>query len=208
MAYLISEEAQDLLQDVKNFCEKEVVEQCKAYDVSGEWPKEIYDKAIEQGYQALEVPEEYGGPGYQGWMWQHSSSRWQLRMLDLQLPFPASGLGMKPVLIAGSEALKQRACDLILDGGFGAFCLTEPGAGSDAGAGKTTAVKDGDEYVLNGRKCFITNGGIASFYCVTAMTDKTKGDQRNVYVLRRKRNSRTEHRKRREQDGYPYIQYL
>ena len=48
MAYLISEEAQDLLQDVKNFCDKEVVEQCKAYDVSGEWPKEIYDKAIEQ----------------------------------------------------------------------------------------------------------------------------------------------------------------
>ena len=63
MAYLISEEAQDLLQDVKNFCDKEVVEQCKAYDVSGEWPKEIYDKAIEQGYQALEVPEEFGGPG-------------------------------------------------------------------------------------------------------------------------------------------------
>ena len=58
MAYLISEEAQDLLQDVKNFCEKEVVEQCKAYDVSGEWPKEIYDKAIEQGYQALEGYEE------------------------------------------------------------------------------------------------------------------------------------------------------
>ena len=86
MAYLISEEAQDLLQDVKNFCEKEVVEQCKAYDVSGEWPKEIYDKAIEQGYQALEVPEEYGGPG------QHSSSRWQLRMLDLQLPFPPADL--------------------------------------------------------------------------------------------------------------------
>ena len=93
MAYLISEEAQDLLQDVKNFCEKEVVEQCKAYDVSGEWPKEIYDKAIEQGYQALEVPEEYGGTGfYQGWMWQHSSSRWQLRMLDLQLPFPPADL--------------------------------------------------------------------------------------------------------------------
>ena len=63
MAYLISEEAQDLLQDVKNFCDKEVVEQCKEYDVSGEWPKAIYEKAIEQGYQALEVPEEYGGPG-------------------------------------------------------------------------------------------------------------------------------------------------
>ena len=56
MAYLISADAQDLLQDVRNFCEKEVKEQCKEYDVSGEWPKEIYDKAIEQGYQALEVP--------------------------------------------------------------------------------------------------------------------------------------------------------
>ena len=57
MAYLISEEAQDLLQDVKNFCDKEVVEQCKEYDVSGEWPKAIYEKAIEQGYQALDLCE-------------------------------------------------------------------------------------------------------------------------------------------------------
>ena len=87
----------------------------------------------------------------------------------------SSGLCMKPVLIAGADEQKQHVCDLILDGGFGAFCLTEPGAGSDASAGKTTAVKDGDEYVLNGRKCFITNGGVASFYCVTAMTDKSKG---------------------------------
>ena len=93
----------------------------------------------------------------------------------LDTTISASGLGMKPVLIAGSDEQKQHVCDLILDGGFGAFCLTEPGAGSDASAGKTTAVKDGDEYVLNGRKCFITNGGVASFYCVTAMTDKSKG---------------------------------
>ena len=175
MAYLISEEAQDLLQDVKNFCEKEVVEQCKAYDVSGEWPKEIYDKAIEQGYQALEVPEEYGGPGLSRVDVAALIEQMAIADAGFATTISASGLGMKPVLIAGSEALKQRACDLILDGGFGAFCLTEPGAGSDAGAGKTTAVKDGDEYVLNGRKCFITNGGIASFYCVTAMTDKTKG---------------------------------
>ena len=63
MAYLISEEAKDLLQDVHEFCENEVKEQCKAYDVSGEWPKEIYDKAIEMQLHSLEVPEEYGGPG-------------------------------------------------------------------------------------------------------------------------------------------------
>ena len=87
MAYLISAEAQDLLQDVRNFCEKEVKEQCKEYDVSGEWPKEIYDKAIEQGYQALEVPEEYGGPGLSRVDVRLLFKRWQLQMLDLQQPF-------------------------------------------------------------------------------------------------------------------------
>ncbi len=175
MAYLISEEAQDLLQDVKHFCDNEVKEQCKEYDKTGEWPKEIYDKAIEQGYQALEVPEEYGGPGLSRVDVAALIEQMAIADAGFATTISASGLGTKPVLIAGSDALKQKACDIILDGGFGAFCLTEPGAGSDAGAGKTTAVLDGDEYVLNGRKCFITNGGVASFYCVTAMTDKSKG---------------------------------
>lgn len=175
MAYLISEEAQELLGAVKEFCEKEVKEQCKEYDRSGEWPKEIYDKAIEMQLHMLEVPEEYGGMGL---------SRVDVAALFEEMAkadagfattISASGLGTKPVLIAGSEELKKRACQLIVDGGFGAFCLTEPGAGSDASAGKTTAVKDGDSYILNGRKCFITNGGVASFYVVTAMTDKSQG---------------------------------
>ncbi|QNM15328.1 MULTISPECIES: acyl-CoA dehydrogenase family protein [Fusobacterium] len=175
MAYLISDEAKDLLQDVKKFCENEVKEQCKEYDVTGEWPKEIYDKAIEQGYHALEVPEEFGGPGLSRVDVAALIEEMAIADAGFATTISASGLGMKPVLIAGSEEQKKRACDLILEGGFGAFCLTEPGAGSDAGAGKTVAVKDGDEYVLNGRKCFITNGAVASFYCVTAMTDKTKG---------------------------------
>lgn len=175
MAYLISEEAQDLLQDVKNFCDKEVVEQCKEYDVTGEWPKELYEKAVEQGYQALEVPEEYGGPGLSRVDVAALIEQMAIADAGFATTISASGLGMKPVLIAGSDEQKQHVCDLVLEGGFGAFCLTEPGAGSDASAGKTTAVKDGDEYVLNGRKCFITNGGVASFYCITAMTDKSKG---------------------------------
>lgn len=175
MAYLISEEAQDLLQDVKRFCDNEVVEQCKEYDRSGEWPKEIYDKAIEQGYHALEVPEEFGGPGLSRVDVAALIEQMAIADAGFATTISASGLGMKPVLIAGSEEQKKRACDLILEGGFAAFCLTEPGAGSDAGAGKTTAVLDGDEYVLNGRKCFITNGNVASFYCITAMTDKSAG---------------------------------
>ena len=175
MAYLISEEAKDLLEDVKNFCEKEVIETCKEADKTGEWPKDLYEKAKEQGYFVLEVPEEYGGPGL---------SRIDVAALIEEMAkadagfattISASGLGMKPVLIAGTEEQKQYVADTLMAGGMGAFCLTEPGAGSDAGAGTTTAVRDGDEYVLNGRKCFITNGAVASFYCVTALTDKSKG---------------------------------
>ena len=177
MAYLISEEAQDLLSAVKDFCDSEVKEQCKEYDRSGEWPKEMYDKAIEMQLTMLEVPEQYGGMGL---------SRVDVAALIEEMAkadagfattISASGLGMKPVLIAGSEEQKKHVCDLIMGGGFGAFALTEPGAGSDPSAAKTTAVKDGASYILNGRKCFITNGGIASFYCVAAMTDKTKGSK-------------------------------
>ncbi len=175
MAYLISDDAKDLLADLKVFCENEVVEQCKEADKTGDFPKEVYDKAIEQGYHALEVPEQYGGMGLSRVDVAALIEQMAIADAGFATTISASGLGMKPVLIAGNEEQKQRACNLILEGGFGAFCLTEPGAGSDASAGKTTAVLDGDEYVLNGTKCFITNGGIASFYCVTAMTDKEKG---------------------------------
>lgn len=175
MAYLISDEAKDLLKDIKKFCDNEVREQAKEYDKSGEWPKEMYQKAIDLGYQALEVPEEYGGLGL---------SRVDIAALMEEMAkadagfattISASGLGMKPVLISGNDAQKKLLCDTILNGGFAAFCLTEPGAGSDPGAGKTTATKDGDFYVLNGRKCFITNGEVADVYCVTALTDKSAG---------------------------------
>lgn len=175
MAYIISEEAKDLLQDVKEFCENEVKEQCKEYDASGEWPKEIYDKAIEMQLHSLEVPEEYGGPGLDRVSVAALIEQMAIADAGFATTISASGLGMKPVLIAGSEELKKRACKIVVDGGFGAFCLTEPMAGSDASAGKTTAVRDGDEYVLNGRKCFITNGAVSSFYCITAMTDKSQG---------------------------------
>lgn len=175
MSYLISEEAKDLLLDVRNFCEKEVVEVCKEADKTGEWPEDLYEMAKEQGYFALEVPEELGGPGL---------SRVDVAALFEEMAkadagfattISASGLGMKPVLIAGSEEQKNYVADVAMEGGLGAFCLTEPGAGSDASSGTTTAVKDGDEYVLNGRKCFITNGAVASYYCITASTDKSKG---------------------------------
>ncbi|MDR3258598.1 MAG: acyl-CoA dehydrogenase family protein [Fusobacteriaceae bacterium] len=175
MAYIIREDDKDLLAEVKAFCEKEVKEQCKEYDKSGEWPKEIYDKAIEMQLHMLEVPEEFGGLGLDRVTVAALMEQMAIADAGFATTISASGLGLKPVLIGGTKEQKKRASKLIIDGGFAAFCLTEPSAGSDASAGKTVAVKDGDSYVLNGRKCFITNGGVASFYCITAMTDKSQG---------------------------------
>ncbi len=175
MAYILDDDGRALVADVKNFCEKEVKEQCKEYDVSGEWPKEIYDKAIELGYQMLEVPEEYGGLGIPGETVLAMYEEMAWADAGFAVTMAASNLALKPVLIAGTEEQKQKCCDIVMEGGLGAFGLTEPNAGSDPGSGKTAAVRDGDEYVLNGRKCFITNAPVADFYIVTALTDKSKG---------------------------------
>ncbi len=175
MAYFINPEDQDLLQTVKEFCEKEVKEQCKEFDVSGEWPEDIYAQAAEMGLNALEVPEEYGGPGLERITVAALMEEMAKADAGFASTITASNLALKAVLIGGSEEHKQHCCDLLIEGKHGAFCLTEPMAGSDASNSKTTAVLDGGEYVLNGRKCFITNGGVASFYVVTAMTDKSQG---------------------------------
>ncbi|EFM38960.1 acyl-CoA dehydrogenase, C-terminal domain protein [Peptostreptococcaceae bacterium AS15] len=175
MPYIISEDAKDLLKDIKKFCDNEVREQSKEFDKTGEWPKEMYDKAIEQGYTALEVPAEYGGVGLSRVDIAALLEEMAIADAGFATTISASGLGMKPVLIAGNEEQKKKVCEIILNGGFAAFALTEPGAGSDASAGKTTAVKDGDSYVLNGRKCFITNAEVADVYLITAMTDKEAG---------------------------------
>ncbi|SKC35915.1 butyryl-CoA dehydrogenase [[Eubacterium] yurii] len=175
MPYIISEDAKDLLKDIKKFCDNEVREQSKEFDKTGEWPKEMYDKAIEQGYTALEVPAEYGGVGLSRVDIAALLEEMAIADAGFATTISASGLGMKPVLIAGNEEQKKKVCEIVLNGGFAAFALTEPGAGSDASAGKTTAVKDGDSYILNGRKCFITNAEVADVYLITAMTDKEAG---------------------------------
>ena len=175
MAYIISEDAKELLKDVKEFCQNEIVEQAKQYDITGEWPREIYEKAIEMQLHMMDIPEEYGGLGLSHI--DQAAIVEQIAWADagVAVTLNGNGLALKPVLVAGNEAQKQKCCDIIANGGWGAFALTEPDAGCDAANGKTTAVREGDEYVLNGRKCFITNASVADFFVVTAMTNRTIG---------------------------------
>ena len=175
MGYLISEESMELVEAVRDFCENEVKEQSKEYDRTGEWPAEIYEKAKEMQLHMLEIPEEYGGLGLDKLTCAALYEEMARADAGFALTFAVSNIDLTPVMKFGTEEQKKRFCDIILGGQFGAFAITEPQAGSDAANGKTTARKDGDYYVLNGRKTFITNGGVAGVYLVTAMTDRSKG---------------------------------
>jgi len=175
MAYICSEETKELIEAVREFCDNEVKEQSKEYDRTGEWPKEIYDKAMEMQLHMLDIPEEYGGLGLDKLSIAAILEEMAKADAGFALTFSVSNIGLKSVFLAGTEAQKKKFCDTIISGRFSGFALTEPQAGSDAAAGRTTAKKDGDSYILNGRKCFITNGGVAGIYVVTAMTDKSKG---------------------------------
>lgn len=99
MAYILDEDGRALVADVKKFCDNEVKEQCKAYDESGEWPKEIYDKAIELGYQMLEVPEEYGGLGLPGEtiLAMYEEMAWS--DAGFAVTMAASNLALKPIIL-------------------------------------------------------------------------------------------------------------
>ena len=175
MGYIYSEETKELVEAVRDFCNKEVKEQCREYDRAGEWPKEIYAQAKEMQLHMLEIPEAYGGLGLDEVSVAAIIEEMAQADAGFALTFAVSNLAVKGTLKFGNEAQKKKVFEKIIAGDFGAFALTEPQAGSDASNVKTTARREGDSYVLNGRKCFITNGGVAGIYLIMALTDKTKG---------------------------------
>ncbi|NCB99659.1 MAG: acyl-CoA dehydrogenase [Clostridia bacterium] len=175
MSYILSEETQDIIEAVHEFCENEVKERAKEYDRTGEWPAELYEMGKEMQLHLMEVPEEQGGLGLDRLSTAAILEEMAKADAGFALTYGVSGMPLIPILKFGTKEQIEMVCSKMVEGSFGAFALTEPQAGSDAAAGKTTARKEGDEYILNGRKTFITNGGYAGIYVVTAMTDKSKG---------------------------------
>jgi alkylation response protein AidB-like acyl-CoA dehydrogenase len=146
------------------------------YDVTGEFPWDIVKVFAQSDLFGVSIPQEYGGMG--GGVLETVIAVEELSKAcgGISLSMAATGLGTYPILISGSEEQKKKYLPRIAKGeSLAAFCLTEAGAGSDAGGTKTTAVQDGDHYILNGTKQWITNGGEAEIYTVIALTDKSKG---------------------------------
>lgn len=173
--YLLSEDEKDLQMMVRDFMEKEIAPNLGEWDEKGGTPQEVIDKAFEMGLHCMNIPAEYGGMGLTAR--QMSVIREEMGKVDagFSVTMGNNCLGSSPTMIFGTEAQKKHLADIVVPGGFSPFCLTEPQAGSDATAIRTTAVKSGDEYILNGRKCFITNGDRGDIYTVFAYTDKEKG---------------------------------
>lgn len=172
---ILTEEQQEIKELVHTFAEKEIRPVALKYEQAGEFPMELYKKACRMQLNCLDLPPEYGGPGVS--KVTSCIIREELSWGDagFALSLGANGLGIKPLILAGNERQRQHFAEIVNNDGFSAFALTEPNAGSDAGALHTTARKVGDEYILNGHKCFITNGGLANVYTVVAVTDSSKG---------------------------------
>src|SRR6201986_2754649 len=158
------------------FAEKEIRPVAWEYDKDGTWPGEIIEKAWELGLMNGHLPEEYGGPGLgflDGAIIEEEIA-WGCSGIGTSLT--CNGLATAPIVLAASDELKEEYLGLLSEGPLlASFCLTEPDAGSDVSGMKTTAVRKGDKWVINGSKCFITNGEYANWYTVYAKTDKEAG---------------------------------
>ena len=174
--FTLTDEQKDLRELAHNFAEKEIRPVAWELDKEGTWPQEIVDKAWEVGLMNTHIPEEYGGPGldYLTGCLIEEELGWGCSGVGTSLM--CNGLATAPIVLGGSEETKKEYLGrLTEEAKLASFCLTEPDAGSDVSGMKTTAVKKGDEYVINGSKCFITNGGYADYYTVYAKTDKDAG---------------------------------
>jgi butyryl-CoA dehydrogenase len=176
MDYLLTEEQKMVQELCRKIAEEKIKPVAAKYDQTGEYPWEIMRLLAQSDLFAIFVPAEYGGTG--GGVLDLCIATEELSRAcgGIAVCYAASALGTFPILIFGNEEQKKKYLpDLASGKKIAAFGITEPEAGSDASAIKTTAKKEGDYYILNGLKHFITNGGDAQIYVVIAMTDKTRG---------------------------------
>lgn len=177
MDFALNEEQEMFRRVVREFAEKEVAPRAAETDETGQFPWPIVEKMAALGLMGLPIPEEYGGAGADTLSFAIAVEEIARACGSTAITLAAHvSLACKPLLLFGSEEQKRKYLVPLAQGRWlGAFGLTEPGAGSDAGACKTTAYLDGDEWVINGQKCFITNGSIADVVLIAAVTDKSAG---------------------------------
>ncbi|RMG90606.1 MAG: acyl-CoA dehydrogenase [Chloroflexi bacterium] len=172
--FALTDEQKEIQMLAREFAKNEIAPVAEHYDRTHEYPWPVIKKAQELGLTAMNVPEEYGGLGL---------SLFEEVLVGEELAWGCSGistaisvnnLAFLPILIAGTDEQKREYGGRLADGQMASYCLTEPEAGSDVAGIKTTARREGDYYILNGNKTFITGATVANFYTVFAYTDPEK----------------------------------
>lgn len=170
-----SKENMELANLVGDWLKNEVAPVCGEYDEKNEFPEKLYEQMTELGLNIMCTPEEYGGLDLSAVAQTLIAEQLGRYEVGLGSAVGANASATHLMNQFGSPEQKKIFFDILVNGGWAAFCLTEPNAGSDAGSVTTTAEESEDGYVINGTKCFITNGGIAGVYLVFASMDRSLG---------------------------------
>ncbi len=170
--FSLSSEQKMLREMAHDFAENEIKSVAEHYDQTHEFPWPIVKKALEYGLLSVNVPEEYGGPGMNLLEEVILNEELAWACSGIQTAIMLNSLASLPIIIAGTEEQKQKYLGQLAEGVMGAYCLTEPAAGSDVAGIQTYAERQGDKYILNGTKTWITNGPVADLFVVFAKTDR------------------------------------
>ncbi|MCB9734171.1 MAG: acyl-CoA dehydrogenase family protein [Deltaproteobacteria bacterium] len=174
--FRLSEEQELLRQLARDFAKTEIMPAAAHHDETGEFPTEIVKKAWEAGLLNTKIPEAYGGLGLGVFESCIIAEELGYGCTGITTAIEANNLAEAPLIVAASDSVKKRFLAPMTESfQMAAYCVTEPGAGSDVAGVKTTAVKKGDKYVLNGTKQWITNAAKADWYFVLAKTDPEAG---------------------------------
>ena len=175
--YFLTEEQQMMVETAKEIAEKKIIPVRAKYDEEQTFPHDVFKAIADADLCGVYIPDEFGGCAGSTGIMNMCLVTEELSKIcgGISLSFAGTALGTLPIMIAGDDEQKKRWLPKIAKGTLAAFGITESDVGSDAASMRTTAVKDGNDYILNGSKMFITNGGEADIYSVFAMTDKKKG---------------------------------
>ena len=176
ISFSLTEEQLALQEMAREFAEKEMIPKAAKYDKGDEFSEDVMQKAFEVGFLTCTVPEKYGGGEMNDLDTVIISEELAAGCAGMYTTMMVNALAYTPIILYGTDDQKKKFLTPQTEKmSFASFCLTEREAGSDAGALKTRAKKVGKEYIINGSKCFISNGGLASFYVVFANSNPDKG---------------------------------
>ncbi|MHC1584709.1 MAG: acyl-CoA dehydrogenase family protein, partial [Candidatus Syntropharchaeia archaeon] len=184
MNFDLTEEQKMIKKMVREFAEKELAPKAKEIDESGEYPWENIRKAAEQNLMGVPFPVEYGGAGADMVSYAIVVEELSRACATTGLICYVNSMCAFPIHLRGTEEQKKKYLTPLCQGKkIGTLCITEPDVGSDVASTKTTAVLDGDEYVLNGRKSLITNAGVADIYAVLANTGGRRHENLSMFIV-------------------------